>query len=240
MIQIAVDDKACVHCALCAEVCPTKVFTYDEAQGLPLVAKPEECFGCLSCSEICPSDALDHQGLTLSEAYYHDEYAVHLASRLSTTSTARYWIPGDADHRSKALRDLAVRLLSVAAVFRQTVGSGLPAVGSLAGRTLARHLPRYRSPRNLDEALELTRTLFAPAWELVPRAESENRYVLEVRSCFVRELCQAEKIPLGGDLCVLFFNYLAGYLGKMAGVRLRQVDVQRGEKLCSYTVTVHR
>ena len=28
MIEIAIDDKACVSCSLCAEVCPTDVLTF--------------------------------------------------------------------------------------------------------------------------------------------------------------------------------------------------------------------
>ena len=44
MIQITIDDKACVSCSLCAEICPTDVFVWDEAKGVPEVSRPGECF----------------------------------------------------------------------------------------------------------------------------------------------------------------------------------------------------
>jgi len=239
MIQIAIDDGACVSCSLCAEICPTDVFRFDEAKGVPEVVKPGECFGCLSCSEICPPHCITHQGVAISENYYHDPYAVRLASRLAADLGERSWASLDsAEGRVRALTDLGVRLRSVAEVFKQTVGGSLPAVGTMAGRTLARHLPRYQAPRSLGDAVDLAILQFAPAWEMDATLE-DDELKISVGRCFVRELCQQQGLELGGELCVLYYNYLAGYLGKLAGVRLRLMQAERGEEHCSYEVKVY-
>lgn len=237
MIQITVDDKACVSCSLCAEICPTDVFIWDEAKGLPRVDKPAECFGCLSCSEICPPHCITHEGVVLSESHYHDPYALRLASRLAADVGGRFNVPGDPASQTRAATDLGVRLRSVAEVFKRTLGGSLPAVGTMAGRTLARHLPRYREPHGLDEALALAVKQFAPAWELTTDRKGEDLTV-DIGRCFVRETCEREGIELGGEMCVLFYNYLAGYLGQMGRVRLRLMEAERGPT-CRYKVKIY-
>jgi L-aspartate semialdehyde sulfurtransferase ferredoxin len=234
MININIDEKACVGCTLCVDYCQTGVFSFNDEKRIAEVAKPKECFGCLSCSEICPATAIVHDGVQLSEAYYHDPNAVRLASAI--TAGARFGpnIPVDREKWEKALVDLGVRLLSIASVFRQTVGSGLPAVGTLAGRTLAGQLPRYRSCGSLEEALILARDQFAPAWEMDFKAEGEDRLIINIKGCFVRELCQREKIDLGGDLCTLFFYYLSGYTARIGNARLRLMKAERGATCCFY------
>ena len=237
MIDITIDEKACVSCELCAEICPTDVFVWDEDRGVPKVDKPAECFGCLSCSEICPPHCISHHGVELSESHYHDPYALRLANRLAADVSGRFHVPSDDESRNKAAVDLGVRLRSVAEVFRQTLGGSLPAVGTMAGRTLARHLPRYREPNGLDEALALAEKQFAPAWEFTTTRNGEE-LTINVNRCFVRETCAREGLELGSDMCVLFYNYLAGYLGQMGKVRLRLMGAERGHACC-YKVKIY-
>lgn len=239
MIDITVDEKACVGCALCVDYCQTGVFSFCEEKQVASVSKPKECFGCLGCAEICPATAIDHKGIILSEAYYHDPRALKLAAAMKTDSWREPKVPREKEQWEKALTDLGVRLLSIASVFKQTVGSGLPAVGTLAGRTLAGQLPRYRQCGSIEEALQLAREQFAPTWEIEPRLEGEDRLFIEVKNCFVRDLCQREKIELGGELCTLFFYYLNGYISKMGNARLRLTKAERGESGCVYEMKRH-
>jgi ferredoxin len=238
MITVTVDEKACVGCSLCVDTCSTKVFTFNEAKAVAEATRPKECFGCLACAEICPADAIDHEGVTMQEAYYHDPYALALASKLTTAGVHPVNAPAEHARREAAMRDLGVRLLSVASVFKQTLGAGLPAVGTLAGRTLAGQLPRYRQPKGIQEALTLAQEQFFPAWELQPTL-SGDQLSIGVKGCFVRELCQREGIALGGELCILFYNYLAGYLSRMGGVKPRLVNADRGDAACTYEVKLY-
>lgn len=238
MISISIDDKACVSCSLCVDECPTDVFAFDESKGLPEVVAAAECFGCLSCSELCPAGAIEHEGVYRSQNHYHDPYALGLVSKLACDTAEHYSDSCDSESRRKALNDLGVRLLSMAEVFRRTLGGSLPAVGTMAGRTLARHLPRHRSPESLDEALELACSQFAPAWQVEPATEGD-KLTVAVKDCFVREVCQREGLALGGDLCTLFYNYLAGYVSSLGGKRLRLMGTEHGTETCVYDIKIY-
>lgn len=235
MINIKIDEEACVSCSLCVETCPTQVLSYDDGRDVPEVSEPQECFGCLSCSEVCPATAVAHEGVSRSESYYHDPYALYLASRLSGHNGLGLNVPEADESRETALGDLAARLLSVAWVLKDIMGNGLPVVGMLAGRTLANQLPRYQLPRDFNEVLELARREFSPAWQIESSLNGES-LKLRVKDCFVRDICAKEGLDLGGELCTLFYNYLAGYLGSMGKARLKLGDATRGSDGCAYEV----
>jgi len=163
MITITVDEKACVGCELCVDTCPTKVFAYDQANAVLKVDKGAACFGCLACSEICPAAAISHDGVALSDSTYADSYALALADKLATGVPRQIKLTDAGQKRSEALGDLAVTLLSVASVLKQTLGAGVGAVGLLAGRTLGNQLPRYRVPKDFQEVLEIAKDELSPA-----------------------------------------------------------------------------
>jgi|GEM_PF-101110 len=234
MIKIRVDEDACVGCSLCVDECPTDVFEFDTGKKLPVVKKEKECFGCLSCSEICPSEAITHEDAELSSNIYHEEYALDLLRKL-TPGLSHAMDITDESQQEAALGDLGIRLLSIAAVFRHTLGESMPAVGTMAGRTLANQLPRYHVPESFEEALQMAFEQFSPSWNLNFSVDADLLTV-KTGTCFIRELCTREGIQLGGDLCVLFYNNLAGYLGKMGDVRLKIESMEPGCEQCTYKV----
>ena len=236
MITIQVDEKACVSCEMCVDACPTGVYQFDSSKGVPAVARPKECFGCLACAQVCPAAALEHQGVIRSRHFYHDPYALDMVVRLVGAHEAPE-LPDQAAIE-KALDDLGIRLLSLAPVLQSTLSSGLPGVGLFAGRMLARQLPRYQVPKNADEALDLAKKALAPAWEVETRKDGELLSVT-VNSCLVREICSRNGLELGGGLCTLFFNYLAGYLNGMCKLRLRLLSASRGWERCNYETRIY-
>jgi ferredoxin len=237
-INVSVDEKACVGCTLCVDICPTKVFAFDEVLAIPTVQKPAECFGCLSCSEICPASAIIHEGIAPSKAYYQDPDALSLAHGLASMASFPLSEAGDADSVSFAQGDLERRLVAVAAVLKQTLGDSLASVGTQAGRSLATQLPRYQQPTSLDEILALMRATFSPAWELSIE-HSDLALTVSVNNCLVRDVCAQNKFELGGDLCTLFYGYLAGYLSKLTGMRPRLMNTQRGTPSCRYSIKLY-
>jgi ferredoxin len=237
MIAIQIDEKACVSCTLCVDACETGVFAFDEARGLPQVVNARECFGCLACSAACPSNAIDHTGIPRSLNLYYDPHSLDMVSKM--TGDASDAVPElSGEDVRKGLDDLGARLLSLGAVLRATLRSGLPAVGTFAGRTLANQLPRYRVPGNFEEALRLAADEFSPAWQLDPKIAGDTVSIV-VKDCYLRKLAAKGNLELGGDLCTLFYHYLAGYLSRMGKVRLRLVNTERGCDACTYTAQIH-
>lgn len=237
MIAITIDEQACVGCALCVDACPTHVFEFDEAKAVPTLGQIAECFGCLACSQECPADAISHEGVSLAKDFYHEPEALALAARVSGRAGSAP-PPLDEAALKRGLEDLGVRLLSLGAVLKETLSNGLPAVGSLAGKALATQLPRYQVPASTEAALELARQQFAPAWEIQPGLNGDSLTV-KLQGCFIRDLCARHHLELGGELCVLFGAYLAGYLSKATNLRLRLVQTQRDWKGCSYELKVY-
>jgi len=237
MIAIQIDEKACVSCTLCVDACETHVFAFDEARGIPRVVNAAECFGCLACSAACPSNAIDHTGVPSTMNFYHDQHSLDMISKM--TGDAADAVPAmSAEEVKKGLDDLGARLLSLGAVLRATLRSGLPAVGTFAGRTLANQLPRYRVPKDFEEALKLAVEEFSPAWQLEP-AVSGDTVAITVKDCYLRKLAARGNLELGGDLCTLFYHYLAGYLCRMGKVRLRLANTERGCDAYTYTAQIH-
>jgi len=236
-LKITIDDKACVGCTLCVDVCPTKVFELPAEDSLPKVAKEKECFGCLSCAEICPATAISHTGLTLSASYHHDRSALSLAAKIGTPPR-KLSVPDSDEMITSAMRDLGVRLLSVASVLKQTLGESLPSVGTMAGMSLAVQLPRYQTIDSLDAACSYVSRTLAPAWDCNFSVHNDA-VTITVGTCYVRSLCLHEGIRLGTDLCVLFYNYLAGYFAKISGKRPRLISSITGDKQCTYSIKLY-
>ena len=63
--DIAVDEKQCARCGLCAKICPTRIF--DPPQGSPpKVHHTEECVLCGQCLCGCPTGSIRHSGFIIS------------------------------------------------------------------------------------------------------------------------------------------------------------------------------
>lgn len=236
-IEIQIDEKACVGCAMCVDICPTDVFESTGDESAPKVAKQKECFGCLSCSEICPATAIQHSGHPLSECYHHDRYALQLAAKTGKPPHELN-VPDDADKIRHALQDLGVRLLSVASVLKQTLGQSLPSVGTKSGMSLAAQFPRYQPISTLQEACTYLEHALAPAWD-TSLAVAGDQLTITINQCRVRSLCQAEGLELGGDICTLFYNYLAGYFSKLSKKRPRLISSTPGDSQCTYSVKLY-
>ena len=52
--------ERCVGCGLCVISCGRGVYTYDHAQALAAVDKPDMCMvGCTTCATLCLHDAIE-------------------------------------------------------------------------------------------------------------------------------------------------------------------------------------
>ncbi len=54
-----IDYSKCTGCGACYRECPCDCYTWDEARGKPVLARPKECWHCGICEFECPVKAID-------------------------------------------------------------------------------------------------------------------------------------------------------------------------------------
>ncbi|MBU1112651.1 MAG: 4Fe-4S binding protein [Candidatus Omnitrophica bacterium] len=52
------NDKKCVHCGLCAGVCPSGALEVD-TQSMEIVFTDDKCIACEMCVKVCPYKAME-------------------------------------------------------------------------------------------------------------------------------------------------------------------------------------
>ncbi len=57
--RIEIDQDACTGCKLCVGACFLDVLRWDDTQGRPLAAYPEDCVWCLACEAACQVGAIN-------------------------------------------------------------------------------------------------------------------------------------------------------------------------------------
>ena len=72
MVQIIIDEEACVKCPECTIICPTKVFAQEAPETIPMIAALDKCFGCFSCVDVCRADAITIEDVYIASSYITD------------------------------------------------------------------------------------------------------------------------------------------------------------------------
>lgn len=72
MVTVEIHESSCRGCRMCVDVCPTRVFTFDEEKGRAVVGEAEDCIACLSCAYDCPSGAITHAQFHEVKNFYRD------------------------------------------------------------------------------------------------------------------------------------------------------------------------
>lgn len=54
-----IDQKKCIGCGICADICPTQVFLFNmKKDKTPRIAFPDECWHCNSCVLDCKQESV--------------------------------------------------------------------------------------------------------------------------------------------------------------------------------------
>ena len=237
-VEILIGEKSCRGCQLCVDICPTKVFDYDEKEQKAVVKRPEDCIQCMSCQYLCPSNCITQNGLYYSKNFFRDERTYK--------SAARYLFPLQdsmeltADDYNKAQADLTLRLSSLGNTFKSMVGSSAPTVATTAGRAAAWHIPGMYEDKvhTLASVLEDLRKSFSHAWDMHITVGGETEATIDIKACPVREVCQKSGIELGGLLCDLYKSFLNGVVAELLKKRPMMKIVSTGPTQCQYQVKI--
>ncbi|MCE5215147.1 MAG: ferredoxin family protein [Methanobacterium sp.] len=82
MVNIVIDEDACVGCGSCVEDCPNDVYEMDEDKNKTKVVNLEDGMACLSCHEICPAQAMEHQDIHIAKRLYIDRKVNYALERI--------------------------------------------------------------------------------------------------------------------------------------------------------------
>lgn len=58
MIRPHIENKKCIGCKTCVNVCPVQVFSFDDNKNIAIVKSPDKCIGCKMCEAQCPTKAI--------------------------------------------------------------------------------------------------------------------------------------------------------------------------------------
>jgi NAD-dependent dihydropyrimidine dehydrogenase PreA subunit len=56
MPKVKVDEKKCIGCGTCTQVCPQNVFELKDKKSK--VMREKDCIGCRACENSCPTEAI--------------------------------------------------------------------------------------------------------------------------------------------------------------------------------------
>ena len=235
-IEIIIDEKACRGCQLCVDICPTKVFEFNEKEKRAIIKTAADCIGCMSCQYICPANCITQNGLYYSKNFYRDA-AVY-------EDSGKYLFPVpdkmvlSAEEYERAAADLSVRLTAIGNTFKKMVGASAPTVATTAGRAAAWHLPEMYEEKvgSLSKLLEDLKKRFHSGWQMEPVMKGENEAQIAINACPIRDICTKAGLALGGDLCDLFRSYLTGLLVEILKKRPMVKIESTGPSQCQYSV----
>jgi hypothetical protein len=195
------------------EICPTDVFTMNEASELAEVTREADCIGCTSCQYLCPSRCLDVTDHGNQRPFFRIEQNKQLVQKFLQAKPVEQELSGE--DWTEALKDVSVRLHALGQSVTETMGRGQRAVGRKAGKLAASHLPEMYEGRSIPEVLERMRARFKSSFDFEPSVNDDgSEIVFKFSSCALSALAHDEGKPVGDALlCGLFHEYWAGLVG---------------------------
>ncbi len=82
MVEILIDEDACVGCGSCVDDCPNDVYKMNEEKWKTEVVNLEDCMACLSCHEICPAQAMEHRDIHVAKRLYIDRKVTDVLEKI--------------------------------------------------------------------------------------------------------------------------------------------------------------
>lgn len=231
MTEVTIQSRGCRECAICVEVCPTRVF--EREAGKVTAPRPQDCVQCLSCVAECPSRCLSVKGSKPAQPPFHRiEENTRIVERMLRTKPTADAIDDAAMER--ALRDVRVRLLALGESVTETMGRGVKAVGRKAGALSAEHLPDLYEGRDVRDVLTKMSERFGPAFSFESTMGPDGKEItLNFPACAMARVVREGGQAVGtAVLCTLFHEFWAGLVGSFTGKNYVVELGSAGEHCC--------
>lgn len=235
-VEILIGDKSCRGCRLCVDICPTKVFDFDEKEQKAIVKTAGDCIQCMTCQYVCPSNCITQNGLTYSKNFSRNEEYFKTATKYLFPLTGNFQL-SEEDYKL-AEADLMIRMSSLGKTFESMVGASAPTVATTAGRAAAWHIPGMYDDKinNLSSLLDYFKKSFHPAWEIDVTVNGESEAKITIKACPVRDVCNKTETKIGGLICELFKSYLNGLIVEILKKRPMMKIESTGQDQCQYAL----
>jgi NAD-dependent dihydropyrimidine dehydrogenase PreA subunit len=221
MPTVKIEDKGCRGCTLCVDICPTKVFDFEEKTQLAIVARTVDCIGCFSCFYLCPSQCVAIEDVELNRPFHRVEKNVALVEKfLQEKSATRTIEKKDWD---EAERDVGMTIQSLSKAISEMVGRGGKALGRKCGSAAASHLPEVYEETSLDGVLAKLQERFKSSIGFECTAAPDKTVTFAFKPCGLAKVVEAAGEKVGVSVvCQIFHDYMAGLLGAYQGVNYTQ------------------
>lgn len=71
-MNFTIDQKLCVQCKLCIEVCPTNLIEVNSNNRISFIMdRTSICIGCGQCMAVCSTKAITTNNLTYEKVVFH-------------------------------------------------------------------------------------------------------------------------------------------------------------------------
>ncbi|MCP4346363.1 MAG: hypothetical protein GY795_12655 [Desulfobacterales bacterium] len=132
----------------------------------------------------------------------------------------------------KAKKEVAFLVNVLSQTIPDIVGRALGAVGLMAGKEAARKMPIYFKSSEIQPVLDGIESYLTGGFEITHKIIDENESIVIKQTfgkCVLREVCEIEDIPLGGELCSLFHHHINGMISELTARNFRMNILKTGD-----------
>jgi 2-oxoglutarate ferredoxin oxidoreductase subunit delta len=232
MPKVEIIEKGCRGCAMCINRCPVKVFERTEkskpGQFMATVSQAENCMGCFACYYICPSQCIKVSEVDIQRPFYRVDENISLVKRfLDVDVTSQDLTLAD---WQEAYQDVSMTLISLAKAIESAMGRGTGAVGKLAGKLAAPHIPEVFEKQGLSARLEQLQKRFRHSFDFNFEIEGEI-IIFTFSPCGLFHVLENAGEKVGeATLCSLFHQFWAGLIGVYSDKNYRFAVTEVGAK----------
>jgi len=131
------------------------------------------------------------------------------------------------DHQ-KAKVEVAFLLNILSQTIPYVVGKASGVVGLRAGQEAARKMPLFFESPDISSVMEGIQHFLEGGFDITSEIADED-IELTVGRCALREVCEIENLPLNGDLCKLFHDYMNGMITELAKRKFKMDILKTGD-----------